>query len=116
MATFFGEVYKIVAEIPAGKVATYGQIAAMLGNPGSARTVGWAMHSAPCRLNLPCHRVVNRTGQLSPDFVFGGYEVQRAELESEGVVFKEDGRVDMEQCLWRPGVDDSPDDDVGAIR
>ncbi len=77
----------------------------MLGSPGSARTVGWAMHSAPNRMNLPCHRVVNKSGQLSPDFVFGGYDVQRAELEAEGIVFRENGRIDMRKCLWRPDRD-----------
>jgi len=102
MEGFFSEVYKIVALIPPGKVATYGQIAAMLGDPRNARTVGWAMASAPRRLHLPCHRVVNRSGQLSPDFVFGGYEVQRAELEAEGVIFKRNGKIDLKKCLWRP--------------
>ena len=102
MDNFFKEVYEIVAQIPAGKVASYGQIAAMLGNPRAARTVGWAMASAPSHLQLPCHRVVNREGRLSPDPVFGGYEVQRADLEAEGVVFKADGRIDMKKCLWRP--------------
>jgi len=99
---FFKEVYDIVARIPEGKVATYGQIAAMLGNPRAARTVGWAMASAPSHLRLPCHRVVNREGRLSPDWVFGGYEAQRAELEAEGVLFRRDGRIDMKKCLWRP--------------
>ncbi len=99
---FFKEVYDIVAQIPAGKVASYGQIAAMLGNPRAARTVGWAMASAPERLHLPCHRVVDKQGRLSPDFVFGGYEVQRADLEAEGVVFRKDGRIDMKKCMWCP--------------
>ncbi len=102
MAGFFKDVYEIVARIPAGKVASYGQIAAMLGNPLAARTVGWAMASAPAGLNLPCHRVVNKVGRLSPDSVFGGYEVQRAELEAEGVVFRKDGRIDMKKSMWRP--------------
>lgn len=102
MDSFFKEVYEIVAQIPAGKVASYGQIAAMLGNPRAARTVGWAMASAPSHLRLPCHRVVNKAGRLSPDPVFGGYEVQRADLEAEGVTFRADGRIDMKACLWRP--------------
>lgn len=102
MDNFFKEVYEIVAQIPAGKVASYGQIAAMLGNPRAARTVGWAMASSPSHLHLPCHRVVNKAGRLSPDPVFGGYEVQRADLEAEGVIFKPDGRIDMKKCLWRP--------------
>jgi methylated-DNA-protein-cysteine methyltransferase-like protein len=99
---FFSEVYRIVAEIPEGKVATYGQIAAMLGHPRGARTVGWAMRQAPSGANLPCHRVVNKKGEMSPDWVFGGAEVQRAELEAEGVNFRADGRVDMAASLWCP--------------
>lgn len=102
MNGFFKGVYEVVARIPPGKVATYGQIAAMLGDPRQARTVGWAMASAPPELNLPCHRVVNRSGRLSPDSVFGGYEAQRAELEAEGVRFRYDGRIDMRECQWRP--------------
>ncbi len=106
MTGFFKEVYDIVARIPAGRVASYGQIAAMLGNPGAARTVGWAMAGAPAHLHLPCHRVVNRKGQLSPDSVFGGYEVQRADLEAEGVIFRKDGRIDMKKCMWRPDLEE----------
>lgn len=101
-AGFFREVYKIVAKIPEGKVATYGQIAAMLGQPWAARTVGWAMRQAPRGMNLPCHRVVNRRGDMSPSWVFGGEEVQRSELEAEGVVFTRDGRADMKASLWHP--------------
>jgi methylated-DNA-protein-cysteine methyltransferase related protein len=98
---FFQMVYRIVAEIPSGRVATYGQIAAFLGNPKSARVVGWAMQAAPRDLNLPCHRVVNRNGGLAPNCHFGGPEIQRAHLEEEGIVFTPDGRVDLEKHLWK---------------
>jgi methylated-DNA-protein-cysteine methyltransferase-like protein len=101
MQDFFQRVYEIVAQIPQGKVATYGQIAAMLGDPRGARTVGWAMRSAPAHLKLPCHRVVNKNGFLAPDYAFGGTENQRSLLENEGVTFHGDGRIDMEQHLWR---------------
>jgi len=104
---FFTEVYKLVAQIPEGKVATYGQLAAMLGSPGAARTVGWAMASAPEHLDLPCHRVIRQSGELAPAYVFGGYDAQRAELEVEGVLFRPDGRVDMKVCLWDPCDDDT---------
>jgi methylated-DNA-protein-cysteine methyltransferase-like protein len=97
---FFSEVYKIVAKIPRGKVATYGQIARMLGSPRGARTVGWAMRAVSSELKLPCHRVVNRLGELSPDYVFGASELQRAMLEDEGVTFKKDGRIELEKHLW----------------
>lgn len=97
---FFQRVYKIVAQIPEGKVATYGQIAAMLGQPRSARVVGWAMRSAPEDLHLPCHRVVNRLGEMSPDYAFGSSDIQRGMLSSEGITFKEDGTIDMKKHLW----------------
>ena len=97
----FAEVYEIVAQVPEGSVATYGQIAAILGMPAGARTVGWAMRQAPERLHLPCHRVVNATGALSPAHVFGGQEAQRARLEAERVTFLPDGRIDMKKHLWR---------------
>ncbi len=102
MQDFFQRVYRIVAQIPEGKVATYGQIAAMLGNPRGARTVGWAMQAAPSYLNLPCHRVVNKSGMLAPGYAFGGSENQRVWLEAEGIGFLCDGRIDMKQHLWAP--------------
>ena len=93
-------VYDIVAQIPRGKVATYGQIAALLDNPLAARQVGYAMFHAPDDVSLPCHRVVNRKGEMAPDGIFGGQGVQRVLLASEGVVFKENGCIDMKKCLW----------------
>ena len=84
----FGAFYDITRRIPAGKVATYGQIARLAGMPRCARTVGYAM--AACRdPSIPCHRVVDR---------FGG--TQRARLEAEGVTFTPEGRVDLETCEW----------------
>lgn len=99
--TIYDRIYEIVAEIPVGKVATYGQIAWMAGNPRAPRIVGYAMRKAPRELNLPCHRVVNRLGEPAPDHVFGGAEIQRAQLEEEGVIFLKNGRIDMEQSQWR---------------
>lgn len=96
---FFEGVYRIVSIIPEGSVITYGMIATMLGSPLSSRIVGYAMHSAPPMLHLPCHRVVNKSGRLSPGSIFGGEDVQRQLLESEGVTFKEDGCIDMEKHL-----------------
>ena len=101
MSNFFQSVYEIVARIPKGKVATYGQIAAILGNPAASRAVGWAMQSAPSHLNIPCHRVVNKSGSMAPAYAFGGPEKQQALLRKEGVVFKADGHIDMQQSLWK---------------
>jgi len=97
---FFLGVYKIVAQIPRGKVSTYGQIALLLGEPRSARTVGWAMKAAPKQLKLPCHRVINRLGEMAPRNAFGLVEVQRALLESEGIIFNENGRIDIKEYFW----------------
>jgi methylated-DNA-protein-cysteine methyltransferase-like protein len=97
---FFEDVYECVKSIPSGKVATYGQIAALAGQPRKARIVGWALHSNPYPGLIPCHRVVNRFGQLSGSFAFGGLEVQHRLLENEGVAFLENGTVDMNKCQW----------------
>jgi len=95
---FFKDVYAVVSRIPAGKVATYGQIAFLIGRPGAARTVGYAMNGAPA--GLSCHRVVNRLGEMAPGDIFGGAEAQRERLESEGVIFLSDGRIDLKKCLY----------------
>lgn len=97
---FFSMVYEIVAQIPEGKVLTYGQIAMMLGNPYASRIVGYAMSSAPPEQNLPCHRVVNKEGKMAPGNIFGGQENQRYMLEREGVTFTENGCIDMKKHLW----------------
>lgn len=104
--SFFQQVYKVVSQIPLGRVATYGQIAAMLGRPSShARVVGWAMRAVPDSIKLPCHRVVNKSGTLAPDYAFGGTQVQRQMLEREGITFNGDGRIKMVKHLWKPGMD-----------
>lgn len=96
----FEKIYEIVCQIPAGKVATYGQIARQAGNPRWARVVGYALHANPAFGKIPCHRVVNKEGRTAPAFAFGGSDVQKAMLEAEGVTFLPDGRVDIAQCLW----------------
>lgn len=98
---FFDEVYRIVATIPRGSVMTYGMIATLLGNPRASRIVGYAMNGAPTELNLPCHRVVNKEGRMSPGDIFGGADVQRKLLEAEGIIFKMNGCIDMERYLLR---------------
>ena len=97
---FFQQVYHLVARIPPGKVATYGQIALLLGRPRAGRTVGWAMRGAPADLRLPCHRVVYQSGALAPSGAFGEWGLQRALLEAEGITFNPDGRIDLEKHLW----------------
>ena len=97
----FAAFYDIVCRIPAGKVATYGQIARLAGMPRCARTVGYAM--AACRdPAIPCHRVVDRFGGTKAVFDTYAPNTQRALLEAEGAVFRPDGTVDLELCLWHP--------------
>ena len=106
MSDFFQRVYKVVSKIPEGKIATYGQIARLIGEPRSARIVGWAMKAAPRELNLPCHRVVNRLGEMAPGYAFGSPEIQRDILISEGITFKEDGCIDIKKHLWNGDFED----------
>ena len=73
-AAFVQKVYEIVAQIPVGKVATYGQIAELIGEALAAREVGHVMSCVPAEQKLPCRRVVNRTGVLAPEYVFGGQD------------------------------------------
>lgn len=91
----FERIYEVVKTIPAGRVATYGMVAMLAGNPRWARVVGYALHVNPQPGVIPCHRVVNRLGEPAPGFAFGGEGVQRAMLEAEGIVFDENGRIDL---------------------
>jgi len=90
-----------ILQIPAGKVATYGQIATLSGNPRAARQVARILHACSRKDGLPWHRVVNQHGRISLR-QSQGYEVQLALLEREGVVFSENSRIDLTQFLWRP--------------
>lgn len=100
MGQVFNKIYEVVRQIPQGKVATYGMIAQLAGNPRWARVVGYALHVNPSPSEIPCHRVVNRMGELSGSFAFGGMGSQRALLEMEGIDFLPDGRVDLSKYLW----------------
>ena len=97
----FERIYKVVKQIPRGRVATYGQIALLAGNPRWSRVVGYALHVNPDPQTIPCHRVVNRLGQPSKAFVFGGVNRQIELLEQEGVLFEPDGHIDLTRFLWR---------------
>ena len=100
MSLFYDRIYAAVQEIPRGKVATYGQIALLAGNPRAARAVGWALHVNPKPGVIPCHRVVNREGRLAPAFAFGGEGAQRSLLENEGVYVSAAGFVDLQDYGW----------------
>ena len=98
---FFDRVYDIVAKIPYGKVATFGDIAEACGIRSSARTVGWALNGAKDS-GLPCHRVVNRFGALTGRMHFGSFELMQDLLLSEGIKFDKDGCVILKDYLWDP--------------
>ena len=96
----FQKIYEQVKKIPRGKVASYGQIALMAGNPRWSRVVGYALHSNPEPGIIPCHRVVTKDGKLSKAFAFGGENVQKDLLLSEGVTFIDEYTVDMESYRY----------------
>jgi methylated-DNA-protein-cysteine methyltransferase-like protein len=98
-ASFFAQVYAVVRRVPPGKVATYGQIARMLGMPHAARTVGWALRAVPEGSDVPWQRVISARGTISlaPD---QGAGLQRVLLEEEGVAFDDQGRVDLGRYGW----------------
>lgn len=89
------EVLSVVAEIPAGCVASYGQIAHLIGRPKNARLVGKVLKDSQFYGEYPCHRVVNHAGRLVP-----GWEEQAALLAEEGVELKDDAHVDMRRYQW----------------
>ena len=94
-------VYKIVRRIPRGRVMTYGQIAYMLGEGYTPRTVGFVMHGADER-NTPWHRVINSQGKCSTGRIVLPPDRQQRMLEREGVKFNDTGRCDLEIFLWKP--------------
>lgn len=96
---FSAEVYALVRQIPAGRVATYGLIARLVGYPNHARFVGRAMSLTPHGQDIPAWRVVNSQGRLAP-----GWDEQRRLLEAEGVKFLPSGRVRPE-AIWDPYAD-----------
>jgi len=98
---FFDKVYKVVAQIPYGKVTTYGAIAEVCGIKSSARTVGWAINGTK-ESGLPSHRVVNRLGELTGKLHFGDPTLMEDLLRSEDVEFTEEGRVVMKTYFWQP--------------
>lgn len=93
---FYESVYEALKSVPKGKVISYGALARLAGRKGCARQVGWALHSNPQPVVIPCHRVVFKDGSLAKGFAFGGEGVQRKLLEAEGVTFV-GGKVDMKK-------------------
>ena len=98
----YQRIYAVVEEIPEGRVATYGQVAALAGLPGHARQVGYALHSLPEGTELPWHRVINAKGEVSPRAEGGWEHYQRHLLEEEGVQFGKSGRIPLSHYRWEP--------------
>lgn len=96
---FTQDVIKIIKNIPSGKVLTYGRIAKLAGNPQAARQVSWLLHSSTKKYSLPWHRVINSLGKISMKS-FDDREYQKLLLEKEGVVFRDDYKIDLKEYLW----------------
>jgi alkylated DNA nucleotide flippase Atl1/3-methyladenine DNA glycosylase AlkD len=98
----YARIYAVVAAIPEGRVATYGQVAALAGLAGHARQVGYALHALPAGSGLPWQRVINARGEISPRSAPGYEGYQRFLLEEEGVELDPAGRVDLDRFCWDP--------------
>jgi methylated-DNA-protein-cysteine methyltransferase-like protein len=99
----YSRIYEVVRGIPEGRVATYGQIAALAGLPGQPRLVGYALHNCPPEEDVPWQRVINARGEVSARSSAEGAEnLQRVMLEAEGVEFNARGRIDLERSRWDP--------------
>jgi methylated-DNA-protein-cysteine methyltransferase-like protein len=101
---FYQQVYALVRQVPAGKVVTYGQVAALLGNPRAARAVGYALRFLPAGSDVPWHRVVNYQGGISPRYPAESPIIQRVLLEAEGVSFDVQERIELARYRWHPQV------------
>jgi len=97
---FKNRVYDLVAQIPTGRVMTYGQIAALCGAAWAAWEVGQIAHTGPS--DLPWQRVVNKQGSLAAGWPNGGRAAHAAVLQAEGVEVSEEGTVDINKLLWNP--------------
>ena len=97
---FYEQVYNVVRQVPAGTVVTYGQVAALLGQPRAARAVGYALRFLPAGTDVPWHRVINHQGQISLRSPADSPLLQRLLLEEEGIVFDAAGRVDLAVYRW----------------
>ena len=94
-------IYNVVRQIPRGRVATYGQVAEIAGLDGHARQVGYALHALPDSMKVPWHRVVNARGEVSARTTNDSHELQRVLLETEGVRFDHNGRIDLAKYRWK---------------
>jgi len=105
-SSFYEKVYEVTRLIPAGKVTSYGAIAAFLGTAQSSRMVGWAMNNAHVQdTYVPAHRVVNRNGLLTGKHHFGSPDIMQELLEAEGILVLDDQIIDFEKHFWNPMIE-----------
>ena len=95
-------IYEMVSSIPEGRVATYGQIAQLIGYPRHARYIGRALGMLPASHKVPWHRVINAKGEISRRGLDGYDDYQRILLEDEKIIFNEKGRVSLKKYQWQP--------------
>ena len=101
ISKFTEAVMKHIRSIPAGKVATYKQIAELSGKPQGSRGVAWILHSSSTLHKLPWHRVLNSKGTISFDKRSHNYKEQKRKLEKEGVIFNSEGKLDLKKFQWK---------------
>ena len=102
MTNTYQLIYDVVKQFTKGKVASYGQVAMLAGNPRWSRVVGYALHVNPDPSGIPCYRVVTKDGRISDAFAFGGGNEQIALLKADGIEFIDETHVDMKRFQWRP--------------
>lgn len=108
LTPFSSQVIDLIRSIPSGKVATYGQISLLAGNPHGARGVAWILHSCSRRFKLPWHRVINSKGGISFEKGSFNFAEQRRRLKKEGVVSLENGDIDLQRFKWTQSVKSQP--------
>src|SRR5713226_5363361 len=111
--TLMARVFALVRACPVGRVTTYGWLAKTVGYPRGARMIGWFMNETPD--GVPAQRIINSKGELSGSWAFGEQGRMRSLLEAEGIVFSEDGRVDLKRYGWDPLRDLSEEELPGIL-
>lgn len=105
----YEKIYAIARQIPEGKVATYGQIADLADLYGKARLVGYALYRVAPNSDVPWHRVINAKGEVSHSSLRNGSDyLQRSLLESEGIKFNSEGKINLNEYLWKPTTGSTP--------
>ncbi|MEO1132534.1 MAG: MGMT family protein [Cyanobacteria bacterium J06639_1] len=102
-SSLYERIYQVVKQIPVGRVATYGQVAAIAGLPGYARQVGYALYRVAPEAEIPWQRVVNARGMVSRSPLrYGSDDLQQELLKQEGIEFKVNGAIDLGVYGWNP--------------